>query len=278
MHFVFAAQVLLAPFAVALAAAGKKCTAKPTSCAPDSVINILSSPDLITAASSFCSAYNQPTTTAGVTATETPTVGFTETEAAPTTTTTFLQTVTVVTTQYSTTYTPFALKARRDVDLGVFSALSRFSASRISSACSCVVATPSPALTETKTVATETATLPPSNTVVVTVTETRTESQTTVVQTVIPTHVAAVCASASFCCAVVAPWYTNGDYWGPMCNYYPSSPSELVAERCYLPGVLTSYQSAPGSRGCAPGTTAACCLTLLPVSEWHSVHLQCWIV
>ncbi|KAK0625135.1 hypothetical protein B0T17DRAFT_617268 [Bombardia bombarda] len=233
MHSRFIASVLLAP---ALVLAG--CPAKPP-CAPDAVINILTNPDVAETASSFCSAFNQATTTTSITATETATVEVTVEAPPSTTTTTEVQTLTEVVTLTSTTFSAVPAK-RADVDFGVLSALSRFPSPRISSACSCLVATPSATLTETATVATETAIessttiVQPTTVIQVTLSETVTESQTTTFTTVIPTLVPNVCSGKplNLCCMNAAPWSSNSAVWGGICGYYPSQPSELVGARC----------------------------------------------
>lgn len=195
-------------------------------------------------ASSLCSAYNQPTTTAIVTPTETLTQWVSQTIPGETFTATATATVTNVITQYTTSYSTVTIemdsKRKRDLDFGPLTGLSQFPSSQISSACSCLVQIPSPALTVTETAAAVTATASnmvylPGEEGTITVTETATESRTTVVTTVIPTQpppAAPQCSARSFCCATVAPWSTNSNVWGSLCDYRPNSPQDLVWAGC----------------------------------------------
>ncbi|KAG7285125.1 hypothetical protein NEMBOFW57_009746 [Staphylotrichum longicolle] len=226
-------SVLLAPVAVSAA-----CTGRP--CRPDAIINLLKNPQVAEPASSLCSAYNQPTTTAIVTPTETVTQWVSQTIPGETFTATATATVTNVITQYTTSYSTVTIemdsKRKRDLDFGPLTGLSQFPSSQISSACSCLVQIPSPALTVTETAAAVTATASsmvylPGEEGTITVTETATESRTTVVTTVIPTQPPATapqCTAKNFCCQNVAQWATNSGVWGGICGYYPSNPRELV--------------------------------------------------
>ncbi|KAJ4307010.1 hypothetical protein N0V88_000384 [Collariella sp. IMI 366227] len=234
---------LVAAAATAVSAA---CTGRP--CGPDAIIRIVKKPELSDAASSFCSTFNQATTTETDTLTTTTTVEYLETVPAFTVTVTEPFTVTTVLTAYSTSYYTVApavstLKKKRSIDFGSLTDLSQFPASRISSACSCLVPTPAPALTLTET-ETDTVTvsfpitLPGEDEAVITVTQTTTLSQTTTVVTAVPTIVAPgleTCGAdrqRDFCCLSTAPWSTNSGVWGNICGYTPNVLSELIGARC----------------------------------------------
>ena len=156
--------------------------------------------------------------------------------------------VTEYTTSYSTVYPALPTIYKRDIDFGPLTDLTRFPTSRISSACSCLVATPSPALTFTKTettteTATTSVTIPADDIAVmtfpVTTVITTTETQTTTLTTVVPTTTPAatvpdVCANRpmNLCCRAVTPWINNRAFFEAVCGYTPPLPSELVGDQC----------------------------------------------
>jgi len=195
-------------------------------------------------ASSLCSAYNQPTTTAVVTPTETLTRWVTQTIPGEIFTATATATVTNVITEYTTSYSTITIemdsKKRRDLDFGPLTGLSEFPSSRISSACSCLVQIPSPALTVTETAAPVTATASnmvylPGEEGTITVTETATESRTTVITTVIPTQPPAgpQCSMSLLCCGNLVQYHTNPTFFKDTCGYQPTTPRDPMGTSCF---------------------------------------------